>query len=556
MRHLAAWVGCSTLIVAAASCGGSGKLTFGTTGSTGGGGGAPSTSSGPSSSHTGSGTTTGSGGSGATTGSGGSLPDGGPCAGFKNCAEQGFNCGVASDGCGDMLDCGTCPAGQTCDAVTPNVCGCTPMTCAQQGFNCGPATNGCGAAIDCGACPGGKTCGAVDPNVCGCPNGGTTGVSGTVYAPNGTDPLSGVTVYVPGAPVMPFTPGVACESSCSASLSGSPIVSATTAANGTFTLANVPMGAGVPLVIQKGRWRRQFVLPSVAACTDTALPTAPGPTQIRMPTTKAEGDIPLMAFVTGSVDALECVLRKIGIADAEFSDPSGAGRVRLYLGSAGPGARYSASTPSETTLWGSQAAIDQYDMVYFACQGEDAEKTAAQQQILVNYANAGGRVLATHYSYVWLYDVAPFSSTATWAVDPNDDNVFANDPQTGYINQSFPRGASLAQWLEAIGASSALGQIQIGTLRHDFTSVVAPSLLWLNVDDPTLGDVPMHYTFDTPVGAAAGTQCGRVLYNDFHVEDATSGGTTFPGECTVAAMSPEEKMMEYMLFDLDDCIGP
>lgn len=273
-----------------------------------------------------------------------------------------------------------------------------------------------------------------------------------------------------------------------------------------------------------------------------------------MPATQAEGDIPLMAFVTGSADALECVLRKIGIADAEFSDPSGTGRVRLYLGAGGPGASYSATTPSETTLWGSQAAIDQYDMVYFACQGADYEKTAAEQQILVDYANAGGRVLATHYSYVWLYDIAPFSSTATWA--PMGTNAFASNPQTGYINQAFPRGASLAQWLAGIGASGTLGQIRIGTLRHDFTGVVAPSLLWLNVDDANLGDVPMHYTFDTPVGAAAGSQCGRVLYSDFHVEDAATGGTTFPDECTVATMSPQEKMMEYMLFDLDDCIGP
>src|ERR1700691_3750065 len=123
-----------------------------------------------------------------------------------------------------------------------------------------------------------------------------------------------------------------------------------------------------------------------------------------------------MAFVTGAVDALECMLLKIGIAQTEFSDPSGTGRVRFYLGAtaAGAGARYSATTPSETTLWGTQAAINAYDMVCFSCQGDPGAQTAAEQQILITYANAGGRLFIAHYGYTWLYNDAPFSTTATW----------------------------------------------------------------------------------------------------------------------------------------------
>jgi len=41
-------------------------------------------------------------------------------------------------------------------------------------------------------------------------------------------------------------------------------------------------------------------------------------------------DIPLMAVSTGDVDTLHCVLRKAGIADGEFTNPIGAGRVQLY----------------------------------------------------------------------------------------------------------------------------------------------------------------------------------------------------------------------------------
>jgi hypothetical protein len=492
----------------------------------------------------------------------------------RDCAQQGLDCGSALDGCGNVIQCGTCPTGQTCGSHSPNVCGgvvCMPKTCAQQNFDCGAATDGCGNVIQCGSCQGNTTCGAASPNVCGgppctglclqqttCTGTATTSVSGTVYAPNGTDPLPDVLVYVPNAPVLPFTPGVSCGS-CGSQVSGAPLVSAVTNYQGQFTLTNMPVGTNIPLVIQTGRWRRQFVIPTVTKCVNTPLPTT-GAGQIRMPRTSTvhaggEGDIPLMGFVTGSVDALECVLRKIGIADTEFSDPSGTGRVRFYQGNGGPGSVYSATTPTENSLWGTQAEINAYDMVYFACQGAEYDKATANQTTVINYANAGGRIFATHYSYVWLFNDTPFSTTATWDADqlPN----FSSDPETGYIVTTFPKGLLLAQWLQYIGASTTLGQMPINTLRHDFDAVAATSQEWVYLNDPNYTTpVPMHYTFNTPVTAAPANQCGKVLYNDYHVEDAVTGGTTFPAECTVVGMTPQEKMLEFDIFDLGACVTP
>ena len=77
------------------------------------------------------------------------------------------NCGMIIDGCGSVESCGgPCPSMQTCgggNAATrmPNVCAsgqqCTPKSC--QTGNCGLLSNGCDAVLDCGPCSGGKFCG-------------------------------------------------------------------------------------------------------------------------------------------------------------------------------------------------------------------------------------------------------------------------------------------------------------------------------------------------------------------------------------------------------------
>jgi hypothetical protein len=395
-----------------------------------------------------------------------------------------------------------------------------------------------------------------------CPGIETTSISGTVYAPNGTDPLPNVLVYVPNAPVAALPAGVSCELA-GETVSGSPLVSTTTARDGSFTLTDMPVGANIPLVIQAGKWRRQVSIANVASCTNTAISAS----QSTLPRNQSEGDIPQTAVVTGSVDAAECVLRKIGIDDTEFTDPSGTGRINFYLGTGtgvgNGGAQISPSTPNEIELWHVQAILNKYDLVMFPCQGGPYTETASAEQNLLNYVNAGGRVFATHYSYAWFYNYSPFSDTADWAVDPEDNNTFADDPGTGIINTTFPKGNELAQWLQGIGASTTFGQIPISTLRHDFTGVVAPSTLWLSDEDAAppagQGTVPMQYTFNTPVNVSAANQCGRVVFNDYHVEDAENNptnGMTFPEECAPGPMTPQEKLLEFTLFDLSNFLAP
>jgi hypothetical protein len=84
------------------------------------------------------------------------TPEGGSSGGPPASAPDG---GSSSD------------AGSTSDApATPGDSGkpCAPKTCADLGFDCGAADDGCGHALACGTCKAPATCGGTGkPNVCG-----------------------------------------------------------------------------------------------------------------------------------------------------------------------------------------------------------------------------------------------------------------------------------------------------------------------------------------------------------------------------------------------------
>jgi len=172
---------------------------------------------------------------------------------------------------------------------------------------------------------GGTTCKNLQCKQVTCAGGGTTSVSGTVWNPAKTDPLYNVVVYVPNATPDTFKPGISCEK-CG-TVSGEPLATALSGADGKFRIDNVPVGDNIPLVIQIGRWRRQVIIPKVTECVDNPL----SGDLTRLPKNKKEGDIPLTAIVTSTYDPTECILRKIGIDDAEFN--IGTGRIHLYKGS-------------------------------------------------------------------------------------------------------------------------------------------------------------------------------------------------------------------------------
>jgi hypothetical protein len=144
----------------------------------------------------------------------------------------------------------------------------------------------------------------------------------------GADPLYNAVVYIPNVPLgtklPPFADGPRCDR-CTPLTPDDAVASFITGPDGAFTLQNVPAGTGIPLIVQLGRWRMQTTV-DVQPCTSNVLPRG----ALRLPRNQNEGDIPLTAISTGDVDRLQCLLRKLGVEDTEFTHPTGTGRIHMY----------------------------------------------------------------------------------------------------------------------------------------------------------------------------------------------------------------------------------
>ncbi len=552
----------------------------------------------------------------------------------KTCADYGAGtCGQQTDGCGGLTpNCGGCANPTFCGGGgVPGKCGgnnvvgadggvtsqCKPTTCAALGYNCGLAADGCGSTIGpCGpTCVAPQSCGAGGKaNVCGsnvpctglcteqvpCASGSTT-LTGTVVAGTPTtflpagvtvgDPVPNVLVYIPNGTVTAFTPRASetaaqqC-STCGADVSGSPLVTTYTAYDGTFTLTNVPVGSNIPVVIQLGRWRRQFTVNITNQCgSNTVL--AVGATSngnplpsgyLVMPNKQSEGDIPLTAISTGNVDAMECVLLKMGVDHTEFTKNTAnpAGRIQMYKGN---GSNVGNNTPNEAALMDTGGTFNNYDQIILPCWGTDPvtdatnRKSATELANLASYGNAGGHFFATHFSYTWLTQPwnnpnnGPFVATANWDVDHNT-NIGS---MTGIVSPNVPptTPGTFVDWLNKIQALSnftaalpppAPADVTLSTVRHDVDSVAGQSVEWIDGTDPAdTSQMLLHFTFDTPVNQAS--QCGHAIFSDFHVTNSTAtntynftSATDRTTECGTVPMTPQEKILEYMIWDLASCV--
>jgi hypothetical protein len=126
---------------------------------------------------------------------------------------------------------------------------------------------------------------------------------------------------------------------------------------------------------------------------------------------------------------------------------------------------------------------------------------------------------------------------------------------------SFPKGAALADWLVNVGASTERARIDLTGTQHTVTRENPDyAQRWIATDSP---ETVQYLSANTPFGAPAADQCGRVVLSDIHVtgsedegRDISNDDLEFPNGCVTTDLSPQEKVLAYMLFDISACIVP
>jgi hypothetical protein len=512
------------------------------------------------------------------------------CGGNKNGDSLCKTEVPAPTGCNTACDptgVSTCPDGFHCNAD-----GKCDIQCTLGGGECGTGnsctTDGLCVAGDGGGCTG-LACQVADCKAKSQPD---TTLTGTVYAPNGTLPLYGVSVYVPNTPPGAFTSGATCDQ-CANGLPGSPIAVATTDENGNFTLTGVPNGANIPVVITIGKWRRQIKLANVSACTSQALAAAdttlPKSHDDMSPNTTSV-DMPQIAISTGSADSLECLVRRLGVADKEITTDKQSGAIHLFSDNgattdangvgvssfaSGFGGGSGAFSDSQT-LWGTASdagKLKNYDIVILSCEGAQHVETKTQDAMnhLKSYADLGGRVFLSHWHNIWLEgsttgknangtkpDVWP--ALATWS------NSGSGGPTADTIDETHnPKGKSFATWMLDVGGSPANQRDVVPLLdntgKNTCTKVNDNTKVeqWVFWQKDANTQLTQNFQFTTPNEQPLASRCGKVVFSDMHVSGGpvNNGGIPpYPTSCgTATDLSAQEKALAFMFFDIASCVG-
>ena len=211
------------------------------------------------------------------------------------------------------------------------------------------------------------------------------------------------------------------------------------------------------------------------------------------------------------------------------------------------------------------------------------------QHFLMHYANTGGRVFASHFHYAW-FNTGPFTPARTRSrpgTPARSRSTTTRGVPVGRRHDArggaaFPEGAALNQWLGNVGALTR-GQAPHLVRAHNVharRSCQPPATEWIQLDPAA--SMPRRRTRRNTSRSTRRSAPRRVGLRPRRLQrpsrerrpgDAerprrltrTSRGYpgprwelggTVPAGCAAHPLTPQEKALEFMLFDLSSCLVP
>ncbi|MBI2092760.1 MAG: hypothetical protein HYT75_07205 [Deltaproteobacteria bacterium] len=417
-------------------------------------------------------------------------------------------------------------------------------------------------------------------------------LTGTVFAPNGTDPVAGATIYIPssgstmvvknkapagktvtgsdGTTTCDDPPETACAETCSLP-------------DGTFTLDSTACpSTATTLKIVKGSLAKTTTLDcSGTTCTLAAADTT-------FPSTTSAG-APTMAVVTGEWDDIEDVLAKLG------------------FGTLGSNGRLDISQPFQFTLIDGDDTLDDteynnfselldgtidmesFDIIFINCGAHDYEDSAdlSDNDIQVRiseYMANGGKLYVTDRAYDYIEQIFPaFLKFYGDSADPNsagaidaaeygsgsitadavvNDSTMQNwlgevtvnastldatvpgNPTTEYDAGSDCSGSG--SYTQVTGALKTDDTIPIGDFlgnwamidsAHSGSGALIPTL-WIDSGSGSSADFGMD---NRPLTASVsyGSNGGKIAYSSYHTAH----------QCPTQGFWPQERILQYLIFE-------
>ena len=362
-------------------------------------------------------------------------------------------------------------------------------------------------------------------------------LTGKVFAPQGSLPISGALVYL--GSVEPIPDSVYCDL-CVELPSETPYTFSEP--DGSFVLPAYRTGSQ-QLVVQKGQFRRTRWVDVVegeqaVAKELTTLPRRTDP---------ALGDnVPKMAVVRGAWDAIQVSLAKLGLADLQ-PGPFNLGS-QVVPGSAS----FEIIDSGPRAFLGNYAELSKYHVVFLPCSGsngttcnETASTDPTVQANLQKYVRAGGKLYVTDYSYDFVRQ--PFPGYVDWVQQTSALGSACLSSEYDAPARAVDSG--LDAWLKAVGVQSFQVEANwtivdkvnpVNTTDVDGNPVTVEPKVWVEGDVPNYGFHPNTLSFVHG--------CGRVLFSTYHTEADNSGPT--------APLLPQEAALMYVLLEVGVCVAP